>query len=446
MNEVEKSKAIEEILQLLITVIGRRTSQNFIFETTNNVLRKIQQKYDFFKYIKIEKTISFGQICKINVEDNPIIKQLNIKQISESLNEIIRMTFQLVIQDEIYYNIDLQEVTEEVRGKCKKLVEEFGIYLKFGITTKGSEGLIKGRRVGEISGEIDISYTKNSEVLKPVTNALMHLLEKGMLKKEKNKEDAVKTMVDSIRDLEKQHKVFKYMVFEDAGEKDEQYNIKTEFEVKDAFFFNYDDAYTVEAVSKIDEIPSSELSEALRDFILETGRYISIEYRPEFITKFKHLITKECLLKLEEIGINLEEINKTLKKEGYYLLIKETIQALFDMMTSKTSEKFTVIAIDAILEKLQEKHKEVLKHITVDKSQYEKGMKAIIINPEINNEDPYKIAKTIQGMLRVTQEKQQNYPDKVTFIQDFEREIGERCSAELKKIGVNLHLISLRYM
>jgi UDP-N-acetylmuramoylalanine-D-glutamate ligase len=253
-------------------------------------------------------------------------------------------------------------------------------------------------------------------------------------------------MIESIRDLEKQHEVFKYMVFEDAGKKDERYNIKTEFEVKDASFLNYDDAYTVKAVSKIDEIPSSELSEALRDFILETGRYINIEDRLEFIEKFEHLITKECLLKLEEIGINLEEINKTLKKEGYYLLIKETIQALFDMMTSKTSEKFAVIAIDAILEKLQEKHKEVLKHITVDKSQYEKGMKAIIINPEINNEDPYKIAKTIQGMLKVTQEKQQNYPDKVTFIQDFEREIGEKCSAELKKIGVNLHLISLRYM
>ena len=234
---------------------------------------------------------------------------------------------------------------------------------------------------------------------------------------------------------------------EDTGKKDgERFDLKTEFTVKEVLFLDSRDSYAVDAVSKIDEVPTDELAAAIRDFVLEIGRFINLEERPDFIRKFRKLISEECKLKLKEMGLDLDEIDEILTKEGYYLLIRETIRALIEIMGNRTSTKFAVTIIDIILVSLQEKHGEVLKHIKINKSLYEKGIGAVSVEYEINKEDPYEIAKTIHDILKFVQEKQQNHQDKANFIKDFEREVGRRHIAELEKIGVNPYIISMRYV
>ena len=200
MNEIKKCEAIEKVLQTFVTAVGKRTSQRFIYETTSNILKNLQPTYPSLKYVTIEKTSS-GQICKVNVEDNLFMGNIDKKTLNECLDEIIRVLFQTIIQDEIHYSTSLQEIVEEITNDCRKILETLGLTIRFREAIKGSAGAGKGK----VSGTVDITHTKNSDVMKPIANALMYLLDHGMLKKEKSETN--ETMILSIRDLEKKNKI-----------------------------------------------------------------------------------------------------------------------------------------------------------------------------------------------------------------------------------------------
>jgi hypothetical protein len=148
-----------------------------------------------------------------------------------------------------------------------------------------------------------------------------------------------------------------------------------------------------------------------------------------------------------DLGIDLYKIEETLKKQGYNEIVKITFNALIRIIGNKTSINYAVMALDAIFEKMKEKDcNEILKYISINKNLSEEGIEAIIINSEINNEDSYKIAKTLGIILKKTQENRESHSEKASFIKDLKQEMGERYFAELDNMGVNVHLINMRYI
>ncbi len=441
MTEIDNSQVIQEILQNFITASGRKTSKKFILGVVNNVFSNLKPSLDFLKFISVEKSNISNEICKVKVENNLMVRYQSKNNLRQSLNLVIKEIYRGIIGDDIYYNTDLREIAQEVHEACKKLVEEFNINLRFGSALFGADGGIKQE-------EYVVEFSNNSDVLKPVINALIDLLEKGMAKKEKTRYEAVKTITETIHELERESKVFKHVLLETTPLKSEEgiYNVKTEFNVKNIFFFNSQYEYAVEAVSKIDGFSTDELTNAIHLLLDKIGDITPIDHKPMFVTELKNILSEKCLEKLKEIGVNLDEIDERLKEEGYYILVKQTLRALIELIGWHTSKKFAVAAVNTTIEKLAKKHTNVLQYVKIDKTMYEKGIGAVAIDHKINEIHPYEIAKALRDLIITVKKDHANYKNMDVFMDNFEEEIGEQYYTELENIGVNPHLIALRYL
>jgi len=86
---------------------------------------------------------------------------------------------------------------------------------------------------------------------------------------------------------------------------------------------------------------------------------------------------------------------------------------------------------------------DALKHIKIDKSRCTEGVNAISIMPEVNNVEPYELAKALRDVIKMTGT---HLGGKTTsFIEDFKKQFGEEYIQEIEKIGVNLHFLELKF-
>ncbi len=112
-------------------------------------------------------------------------------------------------------------------------------------------------------------------------------------------------------------------------------------------------------------------------------------------------------------------------------------------MGEKTHESFAVATLENIIKNLEETYN-ALKYVKIDKSRYSEGTKAISIMPEVNNIEPYELAKAIREVIKTAGT---HLGDKTTsFIEDFKKQLGEKYILEIEKIGVNLHFLELKFL
>lgn len=440
---MRNTEILARILESFLSAVARKTSIDFSLKTFEYILNKYNEFYEILDYISVGKN-PLDDSIKVEVESTVRIRQATIENISDFLEIVFEQIFKEIIQDERYYSTDLESIINDVKKDIGPLFEELGINIKWRHVVQGAQADKKVKKT-------DISlkkHKKKSQVLGPLINTLIDLVYEGILKENKKRSDAVEIVLKVIRDLEKNHELFKFMLLEDIEEEKIDYNIKTQWKIEDIFFFNSSsDGYAIKAVSKIDKIDDNAYKDAMNEFILKIGSYINVRDKPFFIKKLIERIDNSYLEKFSDLGIDLYKIEETLKKQGYNEIVKKTFNALIRIIGNKTSINYAVMALDAIFEKMKEKDdNEILKYISINKNLSEEGIEAIIINSEINNEDSYKIAKTIGIILKKTQENRESHSEKASFIKDLKQEMGERYFAELDNMGVNVHLINMRYI
>ena len=223
--------------------------------------------------------------------------------------------------------------------------------------------------------------------------------------------------------------------------------VRIMFEVDDVIFLNSDFAYAVKATSKIDKVVTEKTAQVIQEIIENAARATGdLELRRTFVYEFKKQLGITAVKKLEDMGLNIDDLAEKIYREGYENLILKTLEALISIVSSKTSISFAVAAIDAILEKLKDQHDDVIQNITIDKSKYNDGIKAIFINPDINNLSGRRIGDAIKEILKKVQENLEADYDKAVFISDFKEKIGKNHTLELENLGINLFFIDLRYV
>ena len=439
---MENSEILKKVIRSFLLVVSRKTSQDFTIKSMNYILEKHKSQYRFLETISVNINPS-DNLVSVEVENTLVLQYSNIAKISDFLEIVCTEIFREIIGNEYYYNTDLHELVLDIVEGIGGLLEELGIKIRWNTVIQGATTELKGANV-KFSAK---KYKNNSQVLKPLFNSLVDLVYDGLLKKEKKRIDAVSIIVSTIRELEKKHTVFKFMLLEDIDKEKMDYGLKTQWRIEDVFFFDSDDQYAVKAVSKIDEIDNEVYTKALTEFILIIGSYINVQDRPLYVERLRGLMDEDCLEKFLEIGIDLDEIEEIFRNQGYNDVIKKTFEALIAIIGSKTSNSFAFIALDTIFKKISESgENEILRYVTIDKSLIDKGVDAIIIDAGINKEEPYKIAKALKLVLKMTQDNQQNHAEKASFINDLKREMGERYFAEIEKMGVNINIIGMRYV
>ena len=443
MGNINKSDALCKIVQSFVSTLEKKTSWDFSIKSVDFFLSSFKNKYIFIEYISIDSRTSDKLLIKI--EDTIEIQNSSINHLSIFLEDFCVEIFKSILQNESYYTLDLNEIANIVTEEVGFLFDEFGFKIRWRTVIQGAFSSVKG---GGSGGTSDIKLKEiltKSDILNPLINTMIDLVYEGLLEKGKNRESAIKVITNSMRELEKEHEIFKLMLIDEYSVDKTKYDIRTEWKVENYQLSDNDESYTVDVVSKIDLIDNDIYAQSLKDFIVKVGTHINVQDRPYFIPRLINLLDKNIKNKFLELNIDTEELEKIFRKIGYNEVVEKILEVLIELIGSKTSINFAVTAVYTIIEQLKNRDESVLRHITVDTALYENGIEAFIINPDINNEAPSDIARTLTHILKMIQDNRDNHQDKVNFIQDFKRELGERYILEMENLGVNVNIISLRY-
>jgi hypothetical protein len=399
MSNLKNSQVIRHVLQTLVSKIGRRTSEGFATVILDTVLNELRSRYDFLRYVEIKNTFYSEGIDAVSVSSE--IDLVDTAKFYNAVGDIIEMTIKCVKEKADFFFI--KEVQEALNDIYNLNLKEQNIDLN----------RMQFQFIVDKKQEVKM---KNSEMVEIVISALNNIINQKFPGAQKTK-----TMINSIRKLGKKYDFLKHVEISD--------------EPTSGGF------YLIQALSGINNAHPIDVVEAIQKIICDIGESLDWKDGESFIETLKREIGEKHLV-LEGMGVNLEHIKFALMRQGHELLVKKTLEALIDTVSKNTSEGFAVVAIDAAIGKLEEKHN-ILRYIKIDKSRYAEGANAISIMPDINNVESYKLGKAIREVIRMVGKE---LGSKTTlYIEDFKKHIGTKYLHEIEKIGVNLHFLELKF-
>ncbi len=400
MFNLTNSEIVEHALQALISKIGRRTSEGFAVITIDKILKELEAKYDFLKYIEVQNTSYSEGMDAVNIL--PDIDSVESAVFYKSLNDIIISAVRhLKGKADFFFIKEFKEVIDRI---ADLKIEQDGVDLSH----MQLQYIVDRKQALKID---------NSEVVENVISTLASLLNKMFPEKQ-----SIKTMITSIRKLEEKYNFFKYIEIADTPDSEGFYAIK--------------------ALPEMNNVHIAIMAEAIKKLIEEIGKSTEWKNEGSFIESFKNELGEEFLFKIEKMGVNLNNIQVILLRQGHELLVKKALEAIINIIDERTSKGFAVVTIDTIIEELENRH-DVLKYIKIDKSRYTEGADAISIMPEVNSVESYKLGKAIREIIKMTHK---HLGDKTyNFIEEFKNKLGDKYLSEIEKIGVNLHFLELKF-
>ncbi|MEA3458539.1 MAG: hypothetical protein U9R21_07675 [Candidatus Thermoplasmatota archaeon] len=400
MSNLKNSQAVRCVLQTLINKIGRRTSKGFATVTLDEIIKEFMPRYDFLKYIKIEKMFYSGGIDAVSVSSD--IDLVDPAEFYNAIEDIMETTVKNIKKKADFFFI--REVEEELN-------DVYGLNLKernIDLSRMQLQFIVDKRQEFQM---------KNSEMVEIVIGALNNVIDKKFPETQKTKK-----IVESIRELEKKYDFLSY--------------VEISNEPTSGGF------HRIRVLSSINKVSPLIVSEAIQKHIHDVGNSLNWTGGKSFIESLEEELGEKRLAEIKKIGINLKHINFILMQREHKILVEKALEALAYVIGKDTSNISAVAVIDAAIEKLEERH-DVLKYIKIDKSRYEEGADAISVMPEINNVESYRLGKAIRQVIKVTGSKLGSRT--ATFIEDFKNQLGAEYLFEIGKIGVNLHFLELKF-
>lgn len=121
INKLSNAEIFENFLQGLFITAGRRTSQNFAGAVISAIIKALEQKYDFLKYIKFNNKEESNKLVNISSELNSI-DIIRIGQAIEAIVKIICMDFKN--KAGLYF---INEVKKNTGAEAISYLKEAGI-------------------------------------------------------------------------------------------------------------------------------------------------------------------------------------------------------------------------------------------------------------------------------------------------------------------------------
>ena len=73
MAELEKSDIVKNLVNLLIDISGRKTNRGHAIITMDLVMKKLEDKYDFLRHVKIKDTRYIEDVDPVSVMSDIIL-------------------------------------------------------------------------------------------------------------------------------------------------------------------------------------------------------------------------------------------------------------------------------------------------------------------------------------------------------------------------------------
>jgi len=127
MPQFKNSEVVEHILQALIDISGRKTTKIQAISTIDELIKKLQDKYDFLKHIEIRDTRFMENEEPVSVMSD--IDGVKSNDVGKALYDIIKTMNLNLGKDAGYYFI--KELKNNIGEDYYSTIEEMG--LDFGV-------------------------------------------------------------------------------------------------------------------------------------------------------------------------------------------------------------------------------------------------------------------------------------------------------------------------
>jgi len=403
MSKLKKSEILNYVLYCIIRVVEKRKSDLFAIKTLDEIIKQLEPKYDFFRFIKIDKKVFSETWIAIQVDSQ--MDSVDGKMLGEAIIEIINKLSKYVRSDEGYYII--REIRDELGYEIITILKKFGVDLNL---TQFEYGIFKGE-----DKRLEISRTSNSEALKPILILLMRLLNKSY-----SKDESVKVLSMHIKNLEVNYDFLEFITIDYKPMEKEFYSMKIS--------------------PNIDEIPPTKVGDFISRLLQDIGTSIKWTGKLSFIDSFKRGLGADELQKIKEIGVKLDLIKVKLKRQKHKVIAQKILETLLDLLTDRISKDSAVSTLNTTIIHLQKEY-EVLHYITIDTSNGKEGIAIFQVSSEINNIESYKLGKAFREIIK---ELYDIHGDNA-FVSDFKKKLGKEILRESERLGINLHFLELRF-
>ena len=204
MVNFTNSEIMERLLQTFVSKIGRRTHESYAVVSIDTILKMLEPKYDFLKYVMVND-ISYSEGIKA-VSVMPDINSVESDEFYKAVHEFVLMTIKYLERNADFFFIrEFQEALNDI-----------------GLGTIGEKLDLNRRQLKYIVDRTQMPRRiDNSEVVEHVLKALTFLLNRTIPEVQ-----AIKTVADSIKNFEGEYKFLNYIEMSDTPDSEGFYIIR----------------------------------------------------------------------------------------------------------------------------------------------------------------------------------------------------------------------------
>ena len=125
--ELEKSDVMNRLLQSIVKVISRRSSEDYALVMVGNTIKKLQDKYDFLNYIDIKAT-RYSEIENIVTIDSSI-NTVEPEEIGKAIQEIVGIIVTAMGKNAGFFFI--KEVKNKIGPNYGLIIRDMGVDFDF---------------------------------------------------------------------------------------------------------------------------------------------------------------------------------------------------------------------------------------------------------------------------------------------------------------------------
>ncbi len=397
MPPLENRELTIGLLKTVVDVIGRRTSEVYAVVVIDRIIGELRKKYDFLKYIQIKVAQYWESVEIVNVE--PDINKVDQEKLNIFIIEFFKKLTTSMDKSTGYYFI--REIKENLPLNFESIMKKSGIDLD----------LLQLEYITEVK-VLNKLKIENSEMLKIVLKILFDIMDI-----ESDRKNAIQTLNYIVTRLKM------------------EYDFLEHVEINDVMYMQGTDVIVVS--KNIDTIEPKKIGDLIQRVLQETNRSLKEKGGYQFIERFRNRLTDDYLIKLEEIGVNLDIIQLT-----HEALVKHVIKSLVDVLSEASAQSYAVLAVDNVLKKMDDRYG-YLKYVKIDDTRYSEGINAISIPAGLNTIRSSEIGRAIQKIIESIAVSLGDEAGQY-FIERFSQRLGKTYLMRMEEMGVNLHMIQLK--
>jgi hypothetical protein len=394
---LDTAEVTRKIVETIIDIIGRKTSQEYAAITIQNILRRLQLKYPFLHGIEIKNSRSLELESSVSVNDS--LNTIAPKDVGLALKDLITKIIKSLGKTAGYFFI--RETREKIGIEYDKiLLKEMNVDL----TLLQSTIIVENK-------SINVLEIQKSDVLRRFLKTLLEAVEK-----QSSKAFAFSLLQQLLTRVQQD-----YPFLHSVAVNDIRYTLGS-----DEIIVNLE----------INNVESRTLGNAISVILQETDKIVLDMGRNSIAEDIKTHLTIEYLSKLSEMGVSIVS-----QGIGFTALFSEVIKTSINIMSKTSSESNVIFIVNSLLRNIETKY-DFIKDITVESSTNKNDVYKIVFQDGIDKISETDARRAIQHFLESIIESLGEKTGN-EFLQEFKSVIDKKYLNKMEEIGVNFHMIEL---